>query len=416
MKNLVCRYPFDSVAIKKFSREGHAQTFWPCCMMGNPTIAESKVGNIINHDFRLEHDPYIADLTPADIFNHPSMEKLRQNLAAGVRDPACKVCWEQEDRNIKSFREISMDGYKPEEVIANKKLRTIDMSLNNVCNLRCRMCTPTASNMLQIDQNYFEKNGLMPRLMNSVERWADSSNAGFKLKTNSQWQWIINNTDKFDVLRLSGGEPFYNYDVMEFIDTAIANGTSKDITLEFHTNGTLFDDELINKLKNFNCNLNISIDGTGKVYEYIRYPMTWDKLEESIRRYADVIQPKFHNFNFIVMINNVFNIPDYIAWIDTLPSSWFNVSFAEVHSQTRGVSLNNLSIDLLQQAYKEVEAAIEKHPNVPGYNALNIISDAINNNTENKEKCLEELVLFDMARNQHYRDFVDPRVSKWLES
>jgi hypothetical protein len=108
-------------------------------------------------------------------------------------------------------------------------------------------------------------------------------------------------------------------------------------------------------------------------------------------------------------------LPEFIAWLDSLPGE-MSVSYAEVHSQTRGMSLINLSKDLLEQAYTEVEAAGQAHPRIMVDNALNIIRDSINNNVGDKSKALEELVLFDMSRNQNYKDYLDPRITKWLES
>ena len=93
-----------------------------------------------------------------------------------------------------------------------------------------------------------------------------------------------------------------------------------------------------------------------------------------------------------------------------------SVSFAEVHSLTRGMSLINLSKELLEQAYAEVEAAGKAHPRIMIDNALNIIRDSINNNVGDKHKALEELKMFDMSRNQNYKDYLDPRITQWLES
>jgi sulfatase maturation enzyme AslB (radical SAM superfamily) len=251
-KSTICKYPFNSIAIKEYNANGELISFWPCCMMGNQTLEEVEKGIHLKKKLPTLPGEKLNDLTPID--------------------KACTVCWEMEDRGIQSFRERSFSRDDAvDEIVSAQKLEIIDMSINNKCNLRCRMCSPSASSLLAVDHKYFTDNNLMDELKGSAVRWAPAELGAFKLKTNKQWQWIINNTDKFNRLRLSGGEPFDNDDVLEFIDTAIANGTAKDITLEFHTNGTLLTDELIEKLSYFNNNLNFSIDGTDKVYEFIRY-------------------------------------------------------------------------------------------------------------------------------------------------
>jgi sulfatase maturation enzyme AslB (radical SAM superfamily) len=422
MKNTICKYPFSSIAIKEYNSKGELTTFWPCCMMGNQTLEEVKQRKL--NTKRLESLPGedINELTPLEISNHPSMEKLRNNLKNGIRDSACNVCWEMEDRGILSFREKAIQFLDPEEIIKEVKLETIDMSINNKCNLRCRMCSPTASSLLSIDHKYFAENNLLGELKNTAVRWGTSDNGAFKLSTNKQWQWIINNTDKFKRLRLSGGEPFDNDDVIKFIDKAIADGTAKDITLEFHTNGLLVDDTMIEKLSHFSNNLNFSIDGTDKVYEFIRYPGKWDVLDSNMKSYIKKITHGYINMAFIMMITNVFNLPKFIKWADTLNQFGItgepriSLSCAEVHSQDRGISLRNLSIELLEEAYAEIEVAIKAHPTVGGCDALSIIKDSIINNTGDKAKALGELELFDRARNQNFRDYLDPRIINWLDN
>ncbi len=422
-KNTICKYPFTSIAVKEYDSNGKPLSFWPCCMMGNQTLEEVKQGIHIRSKFPLRQGEDISEYTPLDFFNHPGMEQLRNNLANGIRDKACTVCWEMEDRDIRSFRQLSFQKGEENEIPKSIKLETIDMSINNKCNLRCRMCAPSASSLLTVDHKYFLENNLMNELKKTAVRWGGAELGAFKLKTNKQWQWIINNTDKFSTLRLSGGEPFYNEDVLEFLDKAIASGNAKNITLEFHTNGTLLDDTLIDKLSHFKNNLNFSIDGTGKVYEFIRYPATWDQLDSCMKNFAVKIPQKFLNLAFIVMVTNIFNIPDYIKWADSFndmdrPSAdhGVSISYAEVHSQDRGISIKSMPVYLLEQARKEIEQAGAAYPRIDISNAINIINDAIKNNSENKQKAKRELELFDQARNQNFRDYLDSRIINWLDN
>ncbi len=422
-KNTICKYPFTSIAVKEYDSNGKPLSFWPCCMMGNQTLEEVKQGIHIRSKFPLRQGEDISEYTPLDFFNHPGMEQLRNNLANGIRDKACTVCWEMEDRDIRSFRQLSFQKGEENEIPKSIKLETIDMSINNKCNLRCRMCAPSASSLLTVDHKYFLENNLMDELKKTAVRWGGAELGAFKLKTNKQWQWIINNTDKFSTLRLSGGEPFYNEDVLEFLDKAIASGNAKNITLEFHTNGTLLDDTLIDKLSHFKNNLNFSIDGTGKVYEFIRYPATWDQLDSCMKNFAVKIPQRFLNLAFIVMVTNIFNIPDYIKWADSFndmdrpaDNHGVSISYAEVHSQDRGISVKSMPVYLLEQAKKEIEQAGAAHPRIDISNAINIINDAIKNNSENKQKAKRELELFDQARNQNFRDYLDSRIINWLDN
>ena len=90
-----CHFPFKAIAIKDYKGE-KLKAFWPCCMMGN----DRESPNVLEIE-----NPHL--LTPQQMFDHPRMEELRNNLSNGVRDPACKICWDQEDKGLKSFRNFS---------------------------------------------------------------------------------------------------------------------------------------------------------------------------------------------------------------------------------------------------------------------------------------------------------------------
>jgi len=401
-KKTFCKYPFTSIAPKTFEASGKLRTFWPCCMMGNDAVVD-------NNKLGIYED--VSDLSPLEMFEHPRMDELRENLKNGIRDKACQVCWDQEDRGLQSFRQQDLDNTTDEEIqdlAENPRVEIIDTHVNNACNLRCRMCDPSASSQLKKDNNYFIKNNHTRDLSEAVSgRWTTTKN-NFRMEDVSQWQWIHDNTDKFKVLKLSGGEPFYNPKVIDFLHKCIANGTNKNITLEFHTNGTLFDSGLLFLLEQFETNFNISIDGQGKTYEYVRYPMSWNQLNFSIRNFVKKIKPQHLHISFIPMIYNIFNIKDFVTWGNSLDTQIL-YHWAEVYPEDRGVSLIHLPIDLLEKA-KEQLAFLEDDQ------LVNIIQDAIIRNDEDKEKALLEITLFDKSRNQNFEDYLDEDIVKWLKT
>ena len=92
-----CKHPFREIAIKEY-RGNELKAFWPCCMMGNDVESTHNILKIEN--------PHL--LNPQEMYDHPRMNQLRDNLSNNIRDPACKVCWDQEDRGIQSFRNYSI--------------------------------------------------------------------------------------------------------------------------------------------------------------------------------------------------------------------------------------------------------------------------------------------------------------------
>ena len=80
-----------------------------------------------------------------------------------------------------------------------------------------------------------------------------------------------------------GGEPFLSKTNFDILEKLIEIGNT-DCFINFTTNGSSdildYQKNILRKFKNINfC---FSIDGIGPVFEYMRYPLTWDKLEENL--------------------------------------------------------------------------------------------------------------------------------------
>lgn len=416
-KNTICRYPFTTIAVRHYDSQGNPIAAWPCCMMGNSSTREVASGTYKRNkmDFDLEE---LKNLNLNELFFHKNFEQLRNDLKSGIRNKACEVCWDQEDRGLKSYRQFSRIENLDDKIYENPKIEVVDMAINNLCNLACRMCSPGSSSLLMKDYNYFKKHNLDKKADAAIGRWSTAEPGTFRLKKIKHWQWLVKNINNFEklILRISGGEPFYNDDVINFLDQCIAKRQSDKLILEFHTNGTLFDEKMIERVKHFENRLNFSIDGHGKVYEYIRYPATWEQLDSSVRMHMKHVgQNPCYHFNFIVMITNIFNIPDFINWTTSLPAVTY-ITFSEVHHHTRGVSIRNLPVSILQAAKDKilsVDTCKLKYLDLS--NLIAYIDDSIANNTENKSKAYDEITLFDLSRNQRFEDYLDETIVRWLK-
>jgi sulfatase maturation enzyme AslB (radical SAM superfamily) len=401
-----CKHPFREIAIKEY-RGNELKAFWPCCMMGNdfPTLEQANVLKV--------KDPHT--LTPQEMYDHPRMQLLRDNLSNDIRDPACKTCWSQEDRGLQSFRHYSNENFGYEE----DGLSVIDITASNICNLRCRMCSPTASHQLMQDHQYFKKNNLLSKVERVTNRWVES--IAIEATKSIQWDWLIENTDKIKVLKASGGEPFYDNKVIQLLQHYVKTGSAKNTMLIFHTNATQFNEENVAMLNQFKRNKHtFSIDGVGKTYEYIRYPAVFSETEESVKRYIKDVKnyDPILNFVFVVSAHNILNVDDFLTWSKQLYPG-VCCQFSEVYSRDRGISIQHLSIDILTEAKKQAQNHLIRSNGLEDgdvANLIRMIDDAINNNKENKQIVKDECELFDMSRNQSYRDFLHPMMVEWLDN
>jgi MoaA/NifB/PqqE/SkfB family radical SAM enzyme len=405
-----CYYPFKEIAIKEY-RGTELLAFWPCCMMGNQ-INDRKTFNVLDVT-----NP--GQYTPQEMYDHPRMQLLRSNKLLGIRDKACETCWDQENRGLDSFRVMSKEPADIEDGLTEiNDLYMIDMTASNICNLRCRMCTPSASNLLMMDYKYFEENNLIEDVNKSL-RGRFYHSVPYKATESKQWSWLMENTDRIRVLKASGGEPLYDGKVIQLLQRYIETGSAQQTRLSFHTNATQFNDAVIDILSKFKSNEHtFSIDGADKVYEYIRYPATFDELETSVNNYItklDNIANTMH-FNCVVSSLNVLNLNSLFDWTEKISDNPF-VNLSELYPPDRGTAVKHLPKHLLELARQRLEPYINTPKNMPNLSVINMITllnTAINNNQENKELMLKEITLFDKSRNQNFKDFLDPALVEWL--
>jgi sulfatase maturation enzyme AslB (radical SAM superfamily) len=107
---------------------------------------------------------------------------------------------------------------------------------------------------------------------------------------------IWGNYDHIDVEKLlpeariysTGGEPTIIPEFYEFLEKCVRLGRT-DLDITFNTNAQKVSDKLINLLKQFkNVNFSVSVDGHGKVNEYIRWGSDWSKTLDNIHKLKDL--------------------------------------------------------------------------------------------------------------------------------
>ena len=99
---------------------------------------------------------WIQDESLEDAWNGAMMRDVRNKVLCGERPEVCKPCFDLEDQGVESLRQRHINGVIPEARInlyPNALLQevlpfefpTMEIKLNNLCNLKCRMCNPLDS-------------------------------------------------------------------------------------------------------------------------------------------------------------------------------------------------------------------------------------------------------------------------------
>lgn len=250
---------------------------------------------------------YVQTHSVKDIFSGRYMKDLRQKFRDGEKPRACEVCIRDEDNGYTSKRINYLNSHR--------ELGDIDfdsepdypiqyqMILSNACNLKCRSCSPSHSNSWQAEyQRVWGHTGYrMPHGQSGDKKtvlWEDRNS------------WI-RHIQRIEVV---GGEPFYIKQWQNLWDELISRGYSKNVSLWMSSNATIYAGEEIERLnKEFKyVSVALSIDGLGRMYEYLRHPGRWSDVEKNIRAYHD----SGMNFSYSHTIGwlNAWAVPDFHLW------------------------------------------------------------------------------------------------------
>jgi len=228
-----------------------------------------------------------------EYFESPDQQKLKQDLLDGKKPDACYKCWMEEDaghvskrlNNRYIFREHQFDiDYND---LTGKKILNMEVKLGNKCNLACRICSSRCSSTWSLYDD----------AVDVKFDWLDNESSTF-------WADIIAISKDVKFLELAGGEPLLDKTHRKLLQYFIDEGLSKDITIHYNTNGTVYGSYLFDYWDQFkNIDLCFSIDNIGKRFEYERYGVAWDIVDSNINRYVSDSKYNLSLFPTITALN-----------------------------------------------------------------------------------------------------------------
>jgi len=264
-------------------------------------LAHDENGNVMN----------VLTHSMLEALNSQYHKQIRLSQAEGKRDNLCRICWDRDDamaskgqpsnsiRVKRSFGQfINMDNAitltnvndfaKPDGSLDEFPI-SLDLRLSNQCNMKCIMCSPKYSSLWYEDElklygrdhitvgkktyPLYIENGVFKT---DIPNWNDSP---------IWWQRLDEIKHRLRHLYISGGEPFLikAHDIMlqKLIDADVA----KNIVLEYDTNLTVINDNILTKLKQFkNVLLFVSCDDIEDKFELIRFPGKFNKMLENLEK------------------------------------------------------------------------------------------------------------------------------------
>jgi len=267
-----------------------------------------------------------------DWLTAPSYVKLRDKMLKGEKIDGCAQCYYEESRGIESTRQFeTMDWAGKLNLTSIEDLNDLrapsyyEIRMGNTCNLACRMCIPNYSSI--IEKEFKELN--ITYLKN------DYGPDGY---SNTKHIDIESLTPRTRVY-FTGGEPTVFPEFYDFMQRCIDAGrTDFDFCLGY--NGQKLSNKMIDMFSHFsNMNFSFSIDGYGKVNDYIRSYSNWEKIIAN----AKTLRAEGHTISLetIPSIYNAANLHLLFEFFDQeFPDS---VQFLQIEQQHPGGHLHCFS-------------------------------------------------------------------------
>jgi len=204
-----------------------------------------------------------------NFWSDTGFEKLRR---VGADDPGCKNCLALEESGI-SLRTGLLDKYGIEPTLSGP--RKLDLLFDVSCNLACRTCGPQDSTFWQ---KHLKENSLPVVASTHNRRGQDVIHA-------------LQNIDLTNLREVSfaGGETLMGNSYWEIADYISQVADSKQITINFQSNGTQPLNQkhhsIVEKFKLIK--ICFSMDGINEKFEYLRWPAPWHATVNNINVIRD---------------------------------------------------------------------------------------------------------------------------------
>lgn len=206
--------------------------------------------------------------TPVQWLQSETIQKARKQFENNEWPDACIKCKTSEENGSQSMRQ------KPRQY--GPGLSHLDLRFGNSCNLACSMCFPGSSSTLHYEHEKLLSEG-------KESPWGTQRFNVYNWYDDELGDKFANLNDLREVY-LTGGEPMMVKHLDKFLDKL-----DSSVELRFNTNGTIINPKVFEQLKRFKyVNMCLSIDGIGKVNDYIRWGSNWVDIEANINKLAEL--------------------------------------------------------------------------------------------------------------------------------
>ena len=303
-----CMHPFTGLATRE---DGAIKV---CCR-------SLPIGNIKNE-------------TLEEAWNGEKMREVRRQVLSDERPDVCKPCFDLEDQGVQSLRQRHIANNIPEsrvnlypdalkslttDMTMPFELPTMEIKINNLCNLKCRMCNPLDSTQWKdwnsIVEHYKKEDNYLVKAVEDLGL-TKAPYVGLFDDKKEWWDSLRKLLPHFKRVEFAGGEPLMDPMHYKILDLLSENG--KNIEIKYATNGTVLGikgrwiKDYWPKFKS--VAVNVSIDGIDEVYEYVRSNGKFQDVVDNVRIMKNIPTVSRIVGAFTVQSNNIMQIDKVIDY------------------------------------------------------------------------------------------------------
>jgi len=235
-------------------------------------------------------------------WNSEHMQSVRRRMMAGETLPECEVC---NDRLLNTdvyrsyfnslFGHKYLDAMSQTDATGFTSMQPVswDYRFSNLCNFKCRMCGDMLSSAWESEQRQFDmidwsnpKNTWMvPEVKKQIEQFQDQ-------QIEAEFSQAVEE-HRVEEVYWVGGEPLMYEQHWRYMKRIIELGDGPRVYARYNTNLSRVDYRGINLYRDILAGLRdwqicASIDGTGRIGEYIRSGLDFDQWLENFRQGVEI--------------------------------------------------------------------------------------------------------------------------------
>jgi len=302
-------------------------------------------------------------------YNNQYLKNIRKRMLEGKPIKGCTDCIMNEEVNRSSMRfgfTSAMIKRYP-DIVDNAftkglpELKTLDIKFGNKCNLGCVMCNSISSSFIH---NERKKHGIPKKL-----DWTTGKISNFN---DTRFDQLKEISSSLVSIKSTGGEPTLLPGFKKWINYLIKRGYSKNIDYMISTNGTTDLSLWVEDFAKFKTFIVIfSHDAVGDLFEYVRYPAKFSKMQNNHEKFYKKIKDNdFTNvqigFNMVLHALNVHQLPEVYDYFNQYQNS---LQSFEVATYPYGLQPGIVSKQTIDTVKEKLAKRFKKSKNID--NCLN---------------------------------------------